>query len=201
MTERRHGYIPIATSRGVEIADPPPPRMARGLRHRHRHPHWTTGSHYHPHASGGTVAAIGVSLKLTALSAIVAAILAVILHNSSTLQTPSKPTGPTSVVEAFITAINGHNWPRVWQLGGKNLVTSEYPTYSTMILGYRCTDRDVLVGRPTVRGDVVSGSFLADEANGTAHAVQRYVFRYVVRGGVIVSGHQSLVSGSSPPGC
>ena len=62
-----------------------------------------------PHVTGGTLATIGVSLKLTALSAIVVAILAVMIHNSSTFQTPSKATGPTSVVEAFITAINDHN--------------------------------------------------------------------------------------------
>jgi hypothetical protein len=89
----------------------------------------------------------------------------------------------------------------VWQLGGKNLGTGEYRTYPEMIKGYRCTDRDVLNGNPTARREVVSGSFLAFESKGEAKAVQRYVFRYVVRGGAIVSGEQSLVSGSPPPGC
>ncbi len=49
-------------------------------------------------------------------------------------------------------------------------------------------------------GEVVSGSFFAYEANGTVHAVRRYVFRYVVRGGAIVSGQQHSVSGSPPAG-
>jgi hypothetical protein len=70
-----------------------------------------------------------------------------------------------------------------------------------MILGYRCTDRDALNGTPTASREIVSGSFRAYEANGAAHAVQRYTFRYVVRSGAIVSGHQSRVSGSPPRGC
>ena len=89
----------------------------------------------------------------------------------------------------------------MWQLGGKNLGPGEYRTYPGMIKGYRCTDRDVLNANPTASGEVVSGSFLAYESKGAAKAVQRYVFRYVVRGGVIVSGEQPLVSGSPPPGC
>jgi hypothetical protein len=155
-----------------------------------------------PHVTGGTLASVGVSLKLSALSAIIIGILAVMVHNSSASQPPSKATGPTSVVEAFITAINDHNWPRVWQLGGKNLGTGEYRTYPGMIKGYGCTDRDVLSGRPTARRErSCQGSFLAYESKGAAKAQQRYVFRYVVRGGMIVSGKQSLVSGSPPPGC
>jgi hypothetical protein len=108
---------------------------------------------------------------------------------------------PVGVVEAFFMAINHHDWRMVWQLGGKNLGTGIYSTYSGMIFGYRCTDRDVLNGTPTASREIVSGSFLAYEANGAAHAVQRYTFRYVVRSGAIVSGHQSRVSGSPPRGC
>lgn len=154
-----------------------------------------------PHVTGGTLSSVGVSLKLSALSAIIIGILAVMIHNSSASQPPSKATGPTSVAEAFITAMNDHNWSRVWQLGGKNLGTGEYRTYPGMIKGYECTDRDVLNGKPTARKEVVSGSFRAYESKGAAKALQRYVFRYVVRDGVIVSGKQSLVSGSAPPGC
>ena len=154
-----------------------------------------------PHVTGGTLATVGVSVKLSAVAAIIIGILAVMVHNSSASQLPSKPTGPASVVESFITAINDHNWPKVWQLGGKNLGIGEYRTYRGMIKGYQCTDRDVLNGNPTARRQVVSGSFLAYESNGTTKAVQRYVFSYVVRGSAIISGEQSLVSGSPPPGC
>ena len=167
-----------------------------------------------PHVTGGTLAGIGVSLKLTALPAIAAILLvfAILYYSVSSgpapkAAKPSRPhaaasatAGEVGVVEAFFTAINGRNWQRVWQLGGKNLGTDEYRTIHGMIKGYQCTDRDVLNDNPTARGEVVSGSYLAYEANGTAHAVQRYVFRYVLRDGVIVSGHQSS-SGSPPPGC
>jgi hypothetical protein len=84
---------------------------------------------------------------------------------------------------------------------GKNLGTGEYRTYPEMINGYRCTDRDVLNGNPTATREVVSGSLLVYESKGAAKGVQRYVFRYVVRGGEIVSGEQSLVSGGPPRGC
>jgi hypothetical protein len=59
---------------------------------------------------------------------------------------------PVGVVEAFFTAINHHDWRMVWQLGGKNLGTGIYSTSSGMILGYRCTDRDVLNGPPRRAG-------------------------------------------------
>lgn len=155
-----------------------------------------------PHVTGGTLASVGVSLKLGALSAIVIGILTVIIHNLPASQPPPKATtGSTRVVESFITAINDHNWPRVWQLGGKNLGTGDYRTYLGMIKGYRCTDRDVLDGNPTASRNSVSGSFHAYESKGSAKAVQRYEFRYVVRGGEIVSGDLSLLSGSPPPGC
>lgn len=68
------------------------------------------------------------------------------------------------MVEDFFTAINGRNWQRVWQLGGKNLGAGEYRTYPGMIKGYQCTDRDVLNDSPTASGDAVSVSFLAYEA-------------------------------------
>ena len=83
----------------------------------------------------------------------------------------------------------------------QNLGTGTYRTYNGMISGYRCTTRDVLDASPTTSGEVVSGSFLAHEADGTKEAIQRFAFRYVVHSGVIVSGHASLVSGSPPPGC
>jgi hypothetical protein len=107
-------------------------------------------------------------------------------------------TEQVSVVEAYFTAINDHNWPRLWQLTNKNLGEG---TYADMVSGYRCTNRDVLTGNPVASSKGVSGSFLAHESNGTARAVQRYVYTYVVRGGAIVHADPDLVSGSPPPGC
>jgi membrane protein implicated in regulation of membrane protease activity len=173
----------------------------------------------HAHVAGGALVTVGLSPNRTTLRtlATVVAVAAVILGilailSSSAFQPPSKATRSTrphaasevsgqAVVEAFFTAISDHNWPRVWHLGGENLGTGIYRTYTGMISGYRCTKRDVLDASPTTSGEVVSGSFLAYEADGTKKAVQRFAFRYVVRRGVIASGHAYLVGGSPPPGC
>ncbi len=174
---------------------------------------------FHAHVAGGTLVTVGLSPNRTTLRTLakVVAVVAVILGilailSPSAFQSLLKATRPTrphvasevsgrAVVEAFFTAISDHNWPRVWRLGGENLGTGIYRTYNGMISGYRCTTRDVLDASPTTSGEVVSGSFFAYEADGTREAVQRFAFRYVVRRGVIVSGHASLVGGSPPPGC
>lgn len=161
----------------------------------------------HAHAGSTALFSVGVNLDRTVVRAIatIALVLGVIVVCLWIFQPPSKarPNAnatpeQVSVVEAYFTAISDHNWPRVWQLEGKNLGTG---TYADMVSGYRCTNRDVLSGNPVVSSEGVSGSFLAYDANGTARAVQRYAFRYVVRGGAIVSADVSLVSGSPPPGC
>ena len=172
----------------------------------------------HAHVAGGALVTVGLSPNRTTLRTLatvvaVAVILGILaILSSSAFQPPSKATRSTrphaasevsgqAVVKAFFTAISDHNWPRVWHLGGENLGIGIYRTYNGMISGYRCTTRDVLDASPTTSGEVVSGSFLAHEADGTKEAVQRFAFRYVVRRGVIVSGHASLMSGSPPPGC
>jgi hypothetical protein len=170
----------------------------------------------HAHAVNGALVTVGLSPSRTTLRTLVpvaAVIVGILLIlNSPAFTTPSKVTNPTrpyaasevsnqAVVEAFFTAINDHNWSRVWHLGGENLGTGIYRTYNGMISGYRCTTRDVLDASPTTSGDVVSGSFLAYEADGTRKAAQRFAYKYVVRGGVIISGYMSRVSGSPPPGC
>jgi hypothetical protein len=49
-----------------------------------------------------------------------------------------RPTEPDGVVIAFFDAINKHDWPRVWALGGKNLGTP----YRQMVQGFAGTSHD-----------------------------------------------------------
>jgi Restriction endonuclease len=97
---------------------------------------------------------------------------------------------PEAVAVKFFTAISDHDWPEVWQLGGKNTGHSSYATYEGMVSGYRDTIRDVPVTM-AVAGDTVSGRFFAYE---TGNRVQRYAFTYVIRNGAIVSASQQFTA-------
>lgn len=93
---------------------------------------------------------------------------------------------PRAVVQAYFAAINAHDWRKVWDLGGKNLDSS----YTSMIAGFRETRRDVIT-RMTGDGDAVAVRIRAYETTG---AMQVYALSYTVTGGVIASGHQSLIA-------
>lgn len=95
---------------------------------------------------------------------------------------------PRAVVQAYIAAINQHDWPTVWRLGGRNFSSS----YAQMIAGYRRTARDVITSL-TVHGDTVTARMLAYLTTG---AVQTYLLQYVVADGVIVAGHGTLLGTS-----
>jgi Protein kinase domain len=99
-----------------------------------------------------------------------------------------RPPGPRAVVLAYIAAINAHQWHRVWTLGGRNLS----PSYRAMIAGYRLTAHDQLTA-VTVHGHTVAANLSARETTGV---VQRYRMHYVVRDGVIVAGHATLLGTS-----
>jgi hypothetical protein len=107
---------------------------------------------------------------------------------------PAGPSGtpsmksPRLVFEAFIAAINQHNWPRVWSLGGKNLG----PSYRQMVAGFSNTSHDVVTSL-SVSGDTVSASIIAYETTGAA---QIYDLTYVITGGVVTAGQQVLVGTS-----
>jgi hypothetical protein len=88
---------------------------------------------------------------------------------------------------AYIAAINTRDWPKVWQLGGKNLG----PSYSAMIAGFRLTRRDILLSFKN-HGDHITAKIAAYEANGT---VQDYALHYVIQRGIITSGYQTLLAG------
>ena len=103
---------------------------------------------------------------------------------------PAAP-APQAVVLAYYAAINQQDWPRVWQLGGKNLNSS----YNQMLSGYRLTARDILTN-VRVSGNTVTARLLAYETTGP---VQTYLVSYVVSGGVIVAGHGTLLGTSGLP--
>jgi hypothetical protein len=107
-------------------------------------------------------------------------------HNRGTSATAR---APRQVVEAYIAAINLRNWHRVWRLGGKNINAS----YSQMVAGYRHT-RHVVIQSLTVDRPTVTVRTKASETTG---AVQRYLFTYKVKGGVIVAGSQILLGTSN----
>ena len=96
---------------------------------------------------------------------------------------PAAPGGTASsqaVVQRYVAAINQHDWPLVWQLGGKNLGQS----YSQMVDGYSTTSKDVITSIQA-DGDNVAVSVDAYTGDGS---VQAYNLQYEVVDGVIVSG-------------
>jgi hypothetical protein len=93
--------------------------------------------------------------------------------------------GPAEVVREYYAAISRHDWPSVWRLGGRNLGRGPYATYRGMVAGYADTIRDTLTAVHTSR-HTVSGQFLAYQAGGV---IVPYRFTFVVRNGVIISGH------------
>ena len=107
---------------------------------------------------------------------------------------PPEVRAPGSVVREYFAAISRHDWPQVWQLGGKNLGSGPYASYTGMISAYRLTQRDVLTA-VHASGESVTGGFLAYETTG---AVQAYDFSLTIRAGTITAGHQTLLATSSP---
>lgn len=97
----------------------------------------------------------------------------------------SSTASPRAVVLAYLKAVNQHDWPRAWRLGGKNLGQS----YRQMIAGYRHT-RKVVITAMAVRGGAVTVRVLAYETTG---AVQTYQLSYLVSGGTITAGQQTLL--------
>jgi len=106
---------------------------------------------------------------------------------------PSTAPGPGSVVKAYFAAISRHDWQEVWRLGGKNIGHGPSVTYNGMVSGYHRTAKDIVTSL-SVTGDSVSGQIRAYETTGT---VQTYSFRYIVRNGVITSGHLTLLGSRS----
>ncbi len=91
-------------------------------------------------------------------------------------------------MEAYIAAINAHDWRRVWLLGGKNIAMQHHKTYASWLAGYSQTSHDVVTSL-TTRGDSVYVQIRAYETNGVA---QTYVGSYTVAHGIITYGHLAL---------
>lgn len=121
-------------------------------------------------------------------AAILASFSAPAAGSSSVTPAAVPAEGPAAVVRAYIAAINQRDWPRVWQLGGKNLGTP----YDQMIAGYQHTSY-VVITAITTRGDHVSARVRAYETTGP---VQTYQLSYTVSGGTITAGQQTLLSTS-----
>lgn len=184
------GAKTAAKGAGIELVDQPPLRQwiseartsleQRSLERRQTHP--------------AMKALVGVACVFVVLPIGLAFTLPPSAQSKVTIKTPQAtdsvplPSGPAVVMREFYAAISQHNWPRVWQLGGKNLGRGPYASYSGMVAGYRETERDTLQAL-AVSGDIVTGWFLAYQTNG----IQAYSFRYIVRGGAIVSGYQTPI--------
>ena len=92
---------------------------------------------------------------------------------------------PARVVHAYFAAINRHDWPGVWRISHLAL----HETYQQMLAGYRNTERD-LVTVFVVRGDAVFARARAYETSGP---VQVYAFHFIVQGGIMTYGQQTLL--------
>jgi cytoskeletal protein RodZ len=96
------------------------------------------------------------------------------------------PAGPVATVRAYIAAINGHDYARAWNLGGRNMGGS----YSGFVSGFSTTARDTLT-ITSVSGDVVTAQLTAQQTDGT---VDTYQGTYTVGHGVIVGADVFQVS-------
>lgn len=93
---------------------------------------------------------------------------------------------PNAVAREFFSAISSHDWPKVWNLGGKNIGHGPYATYAGMLSGYHSTIRDVPTSL-TTHGQTASGTFLAYE---TGRRVSTYRFAFLVKNGEIIDAKQ-----------
>jgi hypothetical protein len=95
--------------------------------------------------------------------------------------TVAAPPGPAATVQAYIAAINHHDYPKAWDLGGKNLAHS----YNAFASGFNGTASDQLT-IVSVSGDVVTVQLAAAQTDGT---VDDYQGTYTVVNGVITQSH------------
>jgi Protein kinase domain len=96
-------------------------------------------------------------------------------------QAGSALAGPAATVQAYIAAINAHDYARAWSLGGKSTGSS----YQAFMQGFSGTARDDLTV-VSVTGNVVTVKLAATQTDGS---VKSYQGTYAVTGGVITQSH------------
>jgi serine/threonine-protein kinase len=87
------------------------------------------------------------------------------------------PSGPAATVQAYVAAINAHDYPQAWNLGGNH--TGQ--PYSMFVQGYSGTAHDSLTVL-SVSGNVVTAQLTATQTDGT---VKTYQGTYTVSNGNI----------------
>ncbi len=134
------------------------------------------------------------------LLGIAGAVFAVLRGHGTTPSTPPKPpaqvtspavtspavtspavnpvvTGPAPTVQAYVAAINAHDYQKAWDLGGRNTGSS----YTSFVQGFNGTAHDNLT-ITSVSGDVVTAQLAALQSDGT---VKDFEGTYTVNNGVI----------------
>lgn len=96
------------------------------------------------------------------------------------------PSGPAATVEAYVAAINSHDYARAWNLGGRNTGS----TYPAFVNGFQTTASDTLTIL-SVSGNVVTARISAQQTDGS---VQTYQGTYRVAHGVITHFHVVRIS-------
>jgi eukaryotic-like serine/threonine-protein kinase len=102
-------------------------------------------------------------------------------HGRSSQPVTSSASGPAATVEAYVAAINDHDYIRAWDLGGRNTGLS----YASFVQGFDGTASDDLTV-VSVSGDVVTIRLAATQTDGT---VTHYLGTYTVSHGVITRSH------------
>jgi serine/threonine protein kinase len=92
--------------------------------------------------------------------------------------TTAAPAGPAATAEAYIAAINAHDYAKAWHLLGAKYTDS---SYSSFVNGFKGTAKDNLTVL-SVTGNVVTVRLAATQTNGS---VKSYQGTYTVVGGVI----------------
>jgi hypothetical protein len=90
---------------------------------------------------------------------------------------PAGPLGPAATVQAYVAAINDHDYAKAWDLGGKNTGSS----YNSFVSGFSNTAQDNLTV-VSVTGNVVTVKLAAAQTNG---GVNDFHGTYTVTDGVI----------------
>jgi serine/threonine protein kinase len=110
-----------------------------------------------------------------------------VLHGRASPR-PSPPSpdahaaAPAATVEAYIAAINSHDYAKAWHLLGGQTTSS---AYSAFVTGFNGTAKDNLTVL-SVAGNVVTVRLAATQTNGS---VKSYQGTYTVVGGVITQSH------------